>query len=82
MPVVFGHPNGIGVGPDGQVTCGDNEGTFVPTAPLHWVKPGQFHGVVDAYEHKDKLKTSSSKGVNKSPSTRPGGNPQAPRMDE
>jgi hypothetical protein len=55
----FRAPNGIGVGPDGQVTCGDNEGTFVPTAPLHWVKPGQFHGVVDAYEHKDKLKTTS-----------------------
>jgi hypothetical protein len=58
----FRAPNGIGVGPDGQVTCGDNEGTFVPTAPLHWVKPGQFHGVVDAYEHKDKLKTSSVEG--------------------
>ena len=58
----FRAPNGIGVGPDGQVTCGDNEGTFVPTAPLHWVKPGQFHGVVDAYEYKDKLKTSSVEG--------------------
>jgi hypothetical protein len=58
----FRAPNGIGVGPDGQVTCGDNEGTFVPTAPLHWIKPGQFHGVVDAYQDKDKLKTSSVEG--------------------
>lgn len=40
-------PNGIGVGPDGQVTCGDNEGTWVPHCKLHWLQPGSFQGVVD-----------------------------------
>jgi hypothetical protein len=40
-------PNGIGVSPDGQVTCGDNEGTWVPHCKLHWLQPGSFQGVVD-----------------------------------
>jgi len=40
-------PNGIGVGPDGQVTSGDNQGTWVPASPLHWIKPGSFNGVMD-----------------------------------
>lgn len=40
--------NGIGVGPKGEVTSGDNEGSWVPKCPLHWVKPGSFNGVVDA----------------------------------
>jgi len=39
--------NGIGVGPNGEVTSGDNEGTWVPACPVHWVKPGSFNGVVD-----------------------------------
>jgi hypothetical protein len=54
----FRAPNGIGVGPNGQVTAGDNEGSFVPSAPLHWVKPGSFNGVVDSYHGKRKLKSS------------------------
>ena len=41
----FRAPNGIGVGPDGQVTTGDNEGTWVPACPLNWVEPGGFYGV-------------------------------------
>lgn len=40
-------PNGIGVSPDGQVTAGDNEGTWVPHCKLHWLRPGSFQGVVD-----------------------------------
>lgn len=40
-------PNGIGVGPDGQVTAGDNEGTWVPHCKLHWLAPGSFQGVAD-----------------------------------
>ena len=41
----FRAPNGIGVRPDGQVTTGDNEGTWVPACPLNWVEPGGFYGV-------------------------------------
>ena len=58
----FRAPNGIGVGPNGEVTTGDNEGSFVPTAPLHWVKPGSFNGVVDAYHGTKKLKSSPIAG--------------------
>lgn len=53
----FRAPNGIGMGPNGQITCGDNEGSFVPAAPIHWVEPGKFHGVVDSYRGPHKLKT-------------------------
>jgi hypothetical protein len=39
-------PNGIGVNPwNGQLTTGDNEGTWVPACPLNWIKPGGFNGV-------------------------------------
>ncbi|MFN8827341.1 MAG: DUF6797 domain-containing protein [Planctomycetota bacterium] len=39
-------PNGIGVGPDGVLTSGDNEGTFMPRCRLNWIqKPGFFAGV-------------------------------------
>jgi hypothetical protein len=40
-------PNGIGVGPNGEVTCGDNQGTWVPACYVHLAKPGSFIGVVD-----------------------------------
>lgn len=53
----FRAPNGLGMGPNGQITCGDNEGSFVPAAPINWVEPGKFHGVVDSYRGPRKLKT-------------------------
>lgn len=40
-------PNGMGVGPNGEITVGDNQGTWVPACYLHWVKPGQFISVTD-----------------------------------
>ncbi|HEY7118697.1 MAG TPA: DUF6797 domain-containing protein [Tepidisphaeraceae bacterium] len=50
----FRAPNGIGVNPEtGQVTSGDNEGTWVPKCPLHWITPGYFAGVVDTAHRKD-----------------------------
>ena len=51
-------PNGMGVSPDGQVTSGDNEGTFVPRSPINWITPGSFHGVVDVAEDYKKFKTT------------------------
>jgi len=41
----FRAPNGIGVGPNGEVTTGDNEGTWVPACPINWVEQGGFYGV-------------------------------------
>jgi len=43
----FRSPNGIGISPDGQLTSSDNQGTWVPATPLHWIKPGSFNGVSD-----------------------------------
>jgi hypothetical protein len=40
-------PNGIGVGPKGEVTTGDNQGTWVPVDYLHFVKQGDFIEVPD-----------------------------------
>ncbi len=50
-------PNGMGVGPKGEVTVGDNQGTWVPACYLHRVKQGDFVSVVDL-SHKDPLPTS------------------------
>ncbi|WP_435020206.1 DUF6797 domain-containing protein [Tundrisphaera sp. TA3] len=49
-------PNGIGVGPEGQVTSGDNEGTWMPKSRLNMIKPGGFYGVVDT-AHRDEKPT-------------------------
>ncbi|MBI3874652.1 MAG: hypothetical protein HY300_01510 [Verrucomicrobia bacterium] len=46
-------PNGIGVGPHGELTTGDNEGTWVPVCPINWVRPGDFLGVEDTAHGRD-----------------------------
>ncbi len=40
-------PNGIGVGPHGEVTAGENEGTSVPTGRIQWFNAGKFASVPD-----------------------------------
>ncbi len=40
-------PNGIGVGPNGEVSTGDNQGTWVPTEYIHLVKQGECVSVPD-----------------------------------
>ena len=49
----FRAPNGIGVRADGQLTTGDNEGTWVPTSPINWVDGKAFHGVVNTKTPKE-----------------------------
>lgn len=39
-------PGGLGLGPNGEVTTGENEGSWVPRCKITWSKPGSFHGVV------------------------------------
>jgi hypothetical protein len=39
-------PGGIGVGPNGEVTTGENEGTYVPACKINWVTKGSFSGVI------------------------------------
>ena len=40
-------PNGIAIGPNGEMTCGDNEGSWVPECPINWIKQGGFVGIPD-----------------------------------
>ena len=54
----FRAPNGIGVGPDGQVTSGDNEGTYIPRSPINWIKKGGFGGVVDTFADYKNMKST------------------------
>lgn len=44
----FRAPGGVGVSPDGVVTTGENEGSWVPACKISWSPPGQltFNGVV------------------------------------
>jgi hypothetical protein len=51
-------PNGMGVSPSGQVTSGDNEGTFVPRCPIHWIEQNEFLGVVDSAANYKTMKTT------------------------
>lgn len=41
-------PGGIGIGPHGEITTGENEGSYVPRCKITWSKPdgSSFHGVV------------------------------------
>jgi glucose/arabinose dehydrogenase len=41
----FRAPNGLGISPTGQLTSGDNEGTWTPVCRLNWIKQGGFYGV-------------------------------------
>jgi hypothetical protein len=49
----FRAPNGMGVGPNDELTTGDNEGTWTPTCPLNMVEPGGFYGVETLAHAKD-----------------------------
>ena len=44
-------PNGIGVGPNDEVSNGDNEGTWVPADYIHISKKGDFIEVPDLAHH-------------------------------
>lgn len=63
----FRAPNGIGVNPQtGQLTTGDNEGTWVPMCPIHWITPGYFAGVVDT-AHKEMKSTGKKPDISERP---------------
>jgi glucose/arabinose dehydrogenase len=40
-------PNGIGVGPHGELVSGDNQGSWVPVCPINRIRPGAFVGIPD-----------------------------------
>ena len=40
-------PNGIGVGPHGEMVSGDNQGSWVPVCPINRIREGGFVGIPD-----------------------------------
>jgi hypothetical protein len=36
--------NGLCVGPHDEITCADNQGNWIPSARINWVKQGGFYG--------------------------------------
>lgn len=42
------NPNGLDIGPDGEMIYADNEGNWVPTSKVHRIKEGKFHGFIPA----------------------------------
>lgn len=47
----FRAPNGLAVGPHDEITTSDNEGTWVPSTPINWIKKGGFYGVENTAHH-------------------------------
>ena len=39
-------PNGIGISPDGLITCSDNQGNWVPECPINVIRKGAYYGFV------------------------------------
>ena len=42
----FRATNGMAIGPNDEITCADNEGNWIPTSRVNWVKKGGFYGFV------------------------------------
>ena len=38
--------NGMSIGPNDEITCADNQGNWVPTSRIDFIKPGRFYGYV------------------------------------
>ncbi len=60
--VATGHraPNGMSVGPKGELTSADNEGNWVPASRVNLVKPGGFYGHIHT-AHRKKVPTDYDK---------------------
>jgi len=42
----FRAPNGCAVGPNGELTCSDNQGNWTPLCPINWIRKGGYYGWV------------------------------------
>jgi glucose/arabinose dehydrogenase len=40
----FRVPNGVAVGPNGEIVTSDQEGHWIPSTRINWCSPGSFHG--------------------------------------
>jgi hypothetical protein len=57
VAVGFRAPNGLCIGPNGEITNSDNQGNWTPESPINWIKPGNFYGYVLASHPNSKKDT-------------------------
>ena len=56
-------PNGIGVGPHGELTIADNQGNWIPACPIILVKTDGYYGWVGKDQKADKFQNARSAAV-------------------
>lgn len=57
----FRVPNGMGVLPDGRLTCSDNQGQWMPASKINLLRRGGFYGWVPTYGQKGKWSADGGK---------------------
>jgi hypothetical protein len=56
-------PNGLAVGPHDEITVSDNQGHWMPSSKLNWIKPGGFYGMTPAAHREMKLQRNGTNFV-------------------
>ncbi|MGA1237866.1 MAG: DUF6797 domain-containing protein, partial [Limisphaerales bacterium] len=46
--------NGLGIGPNNEITCVDNQGHWMPANRINWVEPGGFYGNMWSWQDEPK----------------------------
>jgi hypothetical protein len=62
-------PNGLGMGPQDQITVSDNQGHWIPANRLNLVRPGGFYGMVPAAHKELTFKRADGTEFRANPST-------------
>jgi putative heme-binding domain-containing protein len=57
----FRVPNGMGVLPDGRLTCSDNQGQWMPSSKINLLKPGGYYGWVPTYNDRGRWSADGGK---------------------
>jgi putative heme-binding domain-containing protein len=57
----FRVPNGMGIFPDGRLTCSDNQGQWMPSSKINLLKRGAFYGWSPTYNGKGKWSADGGK---------------------
>lgn len=61
-------PNGMTVGPNGEITVSDNQGHWIPASKMNWVEKGGFYGMTPAAQKSITLKKSDGTTLTGNPS--------------
>jgi hypothetical protein len=62
-------PNGLGMGPQDQLTCSDNQGHWMPANRINLIKQGGFYGMVPAAHRELTFKRADGTEFKANPST-------------